>query len=983
MLRKGGVLTLLIVVLAIDAARTVIENVYFGALWGSFFGYFRTGVQEYLQSAVSMAVPKLINLTSGLLVLILIVGRWLPSARQREETAKTSETKFTQKIEKQRQSLILAQSVAKIGSWETDLTTLEVEWSAETYRIFEKDPATFAPTYQKFMELVNPSDRVAVDAAFRRSLDGHENCTIEHRITMPDGREKIVVERWQALVDEDGKLRAIGTCQDITDIRSAEAKATEALELLKVASRAARLGGWSYDALAKRLSWSEETRKIHEVPDDYIPAVDTAIDFYAPEYRSQIGKLLLRCLECGEPFDEVLQIITAKGTRLWVKATGVASRDHADQIIGVHGAFQDISDTVSREESLRLLETAISRLNDIVIVTDAEIDEPGPRIVLVNGAFERITGYSAHEVIGKSPRFLQGPGSQRDVLDSIRECLKSNTSFRGELLNYTKDGREIVLELEIIPIVDARGVASNFVAIERDMSDRKRLAFEKEDMGGRLDTLIREAKVGILVHRNFEPLVVNKELARIFGYSSESDILKLGDARLLFADDEQERISIFNAARMRSEKIPTTYEVAGKKHDGSRVELENRAFTVQWGEGTAVCAMLTDVSGQKRLEEQLRQAQRLEAVGQLTGGVAHDFNNLLLVILGNAEILEEGLAGNTELHNFAVSVQKAALRGADLTGRLLSFARQQPLEPKAIDLNHLLEDMMGLLTRTLGEQVEVKAVYTPGLWLAEVDPSQLENALLNLAINARDAMPDGGILTIEATNADLDVEFTKDKLDLAPGLYVTIAVSDTGTGMSSETMAKVFEPFFTTKDVGKGSGLGLSMVYGFAKQSRGHVSIYSELGKGSTVKLYLPKSGRQVEEQTKSLTANVSRGSEKILVVEDDDLVRGHVEKVLKALGYSVISASNGLEATEILKRTKDFDLLFTDVVMPKGINGPQLAEIAHALYPNLPVLFTSGYTENAIVNRGELDQGALLLNKPYRRAELAEKVRTAIDGKG
>lgn len=979
--RTRGLLTLLILILAIDAARTVIESVYFGALFGSLYGFFEPSVQEYLQSPTLLAIPKLVTLVSGLLVLIVIVGRWLPSAQQREDISRSAEAKLILEIEKQRERLLIAQSVAKVGSWETDLNTLEVEWSPETFRIFEKDPATFAPTHERFLELVDPNDREAVDAAFRKSFDSAELCLIEHQIEMPDGRKKTVVERWKTIVDESGRPRAIGTCQDITDIRSAETRALEALELLKVAGRAARLGGWSFDTASNRLFWSEETRKIHEVPDAFTPTVDAGINFYAPEFRQQIEKAFFTCLERGEPFEETLQIITAKGKRVWVKSIGFARLDHAGRVIGVHGAFQDISDLISREESLLLLETAVSRLNDIVIVTDADIDEPGPRIVLVNDAFEKITGYSKDETIGRSPRFLQGPKTDREVLDRIRNSLESSASFRGELLNYTKSGQEILLELEILPIANARGITSNFVAIERDITERKRLALEREDVGGRLDTLIREAKVGILVHRNFEPLVANKELARMLGYSSESEILQLDDARLLLADQERERISNYNAARMRGESVPAAYEVVGKMRDGSPIQLENRAFPVKWGEGTAVCVMLSDVSAQKKLEAQLRQAQRLEAVGQLTGGIAHDFNNLLLVILGNAELLEERLADDNELHNFAISVQKAALRGADLTGRLLSFARRQPLDPKAIDLSQTLKEMKELLVRAIGEHVDVRTLSSPGLWLAEVDPSQLENAILNLAINARDAMPGGGVLTIESSNVELDSDYTKDKLELLPGRYVLVAVSDTGVGMTSETIAQAFEPFFTTKEVGKGSGLGLSMVYGFAKQSRGHVAIYSELGKGTTVKLYLPKSSRTAAlEQHVVPYESVPKGSEKILVVEDDDEVRSHVEGQLKSLGYEVVSVANGIEATEVLKNTADFDLLFTDVVMPKGVNGPALAEIARRLYPDLPVLFTSGYTENAIIHHGQLDKGTLLLAKPYRRVDLAEKVRAAMD---
>jgi signal transduction histidine kinase/CheY-like chemotaxis protein len=380
------------------------------------------------------------------------------------------------------------------------------------------------------------------------------------------------------------------------------------------------------------------------------------------------------------------------------------------------------------------------------------------------------------------------------------------------------------------------------------------------------------------------------------------------------------------------------------------------------------------------LNRKLQQSQRMEAVGQLTGGVAHDFNNLLTVILGNAETLSDSLEKDPRLRVLADMTAKAALRGAELTGRLLAFARRQPLEPRSTDINKRLADMDSLLRRTLGEQVEIEIVGSAGLWPAMVDPGQLENAILNLCINARDAMPGGGRLTIETGNVHLDADYAAQQGDIEPGRYVMVAVSDTGTGMDAGTLDRAFEPFFTTKEVGKGSGLGLSMVYGFVKQSTGHVRIYSEYGHGTTVKLYLPRADREDDgAEHRRDDIGVETGNEKILLVEDDDMVREHVAGQLAALGYRVVAAQDGSAAIEALKRHDDFDLLFTDVVMPGGMSGRQLAEQAQVLRPGLPVLFTSGYTENAIVHHGRLDADVHLLQKPYRRHDLAAKIRKVL----
>ncbi|MCW5774693.1 MAG: response regulator, partial [Rhodospirillaceae bacterium] len=380
------------------------------------------------------------------------------------------------------------------------------------------------------------------------------------------------------------------------------------------------------------------------------------------------------------------------------------------------------------------------------------------------------------------------------------------------------------------------------------------------------------------------------------------------------------------------------------------------------------------------LDRQLRQAQKMEAIGQLTGGIAHDFNNLLTVILGNAEMLAESLGSNARLRGLAAMTVKAAERGAELTNRLLAFSRRQALDPKATDIDRLIAAMDGLLRRALGEQIEIELVRGGGLWKALVDPGQLESALLNLCINARDAMPSGGRLTIETANVHLDAAYAATQAELEPGQYVMVAVSDTGTGMDGATLERAVEPFFTTKDVGKGSGLGLSMVYGFVKQSKGHLRLYSESGHGTTVKLYLPRADAGEDAAEAPSEAATVPGTGRILLVEDNDLVRENAAAMLSGLGYVVVAVRNGPEALATLQSDSGFDLLFTDVVMPGGMNGRELADRATHLWPGLPVLFTSGYTENAIVHHGRLDRGVNLIQKPYRRQELAAKVRAALE---
>ncbi|MGK7862801.1 ATP-binding protein [Falsiroseomonas sp. E2-1-a4] len=378
------------------------------------------------------------------------------------------------------------------------------------------------------------------------------------------------------------------------------------------------------------------------------------------------------------------------------------------------------------------------------------------------------------------------------------------------------------------------------------------------------------------------------------------------------------------------------------------------------------------------LNRKLLRAQRMEAVGQLTGGMAHDFNNLLTVILGSAELLAERLEHDPDLLQLAETTRMAAERGGELTRSLLAFARRQPLEPRAADLSTEIRRIERLLRRTLGAHVECRFELPAGLPPALVDPSQLEAALLNLMLNARDAMPHGGLLTVEVAEAELDAAYAARNDEVVPGEYLLIAVTDTGQGMTPEVLSQAFEPFFTTKEFGRGSGLGLSMVYGFVRQSQGHVKIYSEPGQGTTVKLYLPRamSPGAARIPPRPIAPRIGGGTESVLVVEDDDMVRAHVAGELTLLGYTVLSARDGREAMEILRGDALIDVLFTDVVMPGGMSGPQLAVSALLLRPGLRVLYTSGYTENAVVHHGRLDPGVVLLSKPYRRQELAEKLR-------
>ena len=577
------------------------------------------------------------------------------------------------------------------------------------------------------------------------------------------------------------------------------------------------------------------------------------------------------------------------------------------------------------------------------------------------------TSIAAGADVGASPKHAPSEASEALLLGALQSMDRglSTANARLRTLNLELEQRvqERTRELQALLLSEQearREAEAGRAAMLREHELRMRLATMLERMGEGFVTIDRDWTI----------TYVNAEAERLCR-ATRAELV----GRNVWEAFPEGRGSAFEAAHQRVLRYQVPVRLL-EHYAPLDLWSDTRVFPTD--EGLAI--YFRDVSHERELEEQVRQAQRLESLGQITGGVAHDFNNLLTVVLGNAEMLTDKLEHEPRLQPLARMIQGAALRGAELTRALLAFARRQPLDPRAVDLNARIVDLQDLLGRALGEHVAIQIETASELPPALVDPAQFENALLNLCLNARDAMPAGGRLVIETAQCTLAAD-AQVQLPLPPGSYLVVSVSDNGVGIAPEHLAQVFEPFFTTKDKGKGTGLGLSMVYGFAKQSGGHVSIESALGTGTTVRIYLPRAANDVAEAVPDLAQRTpSGGRECILLVEDDVLVRRYAGDQLAALGYRVLQAGDGPEALEILRAEEDIDLLFTDIVMPGGMNGRQLADAALALRPRLKVLYTSGYTDNAVVHDGRLDPGVLLLNKPYRRAELALTVRAALD---
>jgi PAS domain S-box-containing protein len=635
---------------------------------------------------------------------------------------------------------------------------------------------------------------------------------------------------------------------------------------------------------------------------------------------------------------------------------------------------QAASERDRHTERERLFTAVVESSNDAIITKELDGTING-----WNRAAERLFGFTAAEAVGNRIDIIVPPDRRAEVREILDRIGRGEAIEHHETLRLHKDGRKVDVSLAISPIRSATGQIVGASKIARDITESKRtqqaLSQEIEERRRIFET----SQDLILVTDTAGKFVqVSPSSMSILGYRPDEMI---GHSAVEFihpGDLDSTREEMRSARRGHQMR---NFETRYVHKDGQAVML---TWMGTWSEPVRRHFFVgRDLTEKQAAEAQFRQAQKMEAVGQLTGGVAHDFNNILTVITGTIGILTEAVADRPQLVAIAKMIDEAAERGASLTKHLLAFARKQPLQPREVDVNALVLETAKLLHPTLGGQIEIAPLLAADAWTALVDPNQLTTAILNLALNARDAMPSGGKLALETNNVYLDDGYANLHNEVTVGNYVMIAVSDTGSGIPAANLEKVFDPFFTTKQVGKGTGLGLSMVFGFVKQSNGHIKIYSEEGHGTTVKIYLPRASGLGQTAAEALASSgIEGGHEVVLVVEDDALVRRYVVTQVQSLGYTTVEASNAAEALDVIGKAATIDLLFTDVIMPGSMNGRQLVDEALKRRPSLKTLFTSGYTENAIVHHGRLDSGVLLLAKPYRKSDLARMIRMALDGR-
>ncbi|SAK86198.1 PAS/PAC sensor hybrid histidine kinase [Caballeronia fortuita] len=613
---------------------------------------------------------------------------------------------------------------------------------------------------------------------------------------------------------------------------------------------------------------------------------------------------------------------------------------------------------------------------------------PDGIVMTWNPGGERIQGYRADEIIGQSfSAFYTDTERASGAPEAALEAAASSGRYVSEGWRLRKDGTRFWAHVVMTALRDSAGQLLGYGKVVQDVSDKK----AAHDAVLQSERSFRLLVQGVIDYAIFmlspdgRVTSWNSGARRIKGYS-EREIVGSHFSRFYTPEDVAAGVPFRGLETARREG---RFEAEGwrVRKDGSRFFAHVVIDAIREnGELVGFAKVTRDITERRRAAELLEQtqralfqAQKMEALGKLTGGVAHDFNNVLQVLRGNLELLESRYGRDNWSAERLGKAIDAVDRGAKLASQLLAYGRQQPLAPLVINPARQLRALDDLLRRALGETIEIESVVAGGLWNIIVDPHQLENVILNLAINARDAMPDGGKLTLELANATLDDEYVSTVPDVKAGQYVMLAVTDTGTGMSREVMERAFDPFFSTKPEGEGTGLGLSMAYGFVKQSGGHIKLYSETGEGTTVRIYLPRSTGTAVEFPPRARGSVKHGEETILVVEDDPQVQSTVVELLTGLGYAVLKANDAEQALAVVASGVHIDLLFTDVVMPGSLRSPDMARQATQMLPGLKVLFTSGYTQNAIVHGGRLDPGVELLSKPYSRQQLATKVRQVL----
>ncbi len=745
---------------------------------------------------------------------------------------------------------------------------------------------------------------------------------------------------------------------------------------------------WKADARLKQIPFVVYTATYTEPQDERLALSLGADAFILKPLEPEVFLARLR---------EILAIATAAGPVLPKKPTGDEKellKVYSETLIrkleektlqleeSNRSLQRDVAERKNTEEALRLLNSAVLQAKESILITDAQLDFPGPRIIFVNPAFTRMTGYAAEEVIGKTPRILQGPRTDKRVLRRLRQKLEQHEVFEGVTIQNRRDGTEYFQEWQVMPLHDDSGNVTHYVAIQRDITERKRTEQALRESEAKFSKIFESSPMAMALSTVDEGryLDVNREFLRILQRTRE-EVIGRTSVELNVWPDAAKRAT--HIAPFKEQGTLRNVELTIRGQSGQITQILWSAETVQIAGESCLLSSLLDVTEQRKLEEQYRQSQKMEAFGQLAGGVAHDFNNILAVIQLQAGLLKLERNLTLKQMEFASEIEDAAQRAANLTRQLLMFSRQQTMQQYDLNLKDVVDNMAKMLRRTLGEQIETEFKFSKEPLFIRADAGMIDQILLNLAVNARDAMPRGGHIIIETTAVDLDELKAAQTPQARPGLFACLSVTDSGCGIPEEILPRIFEPFFTTKEVGKGTGLGLATVFGIVQQHKGWIQVSSEVGAGSTFRVYLPRLARAPDKEASWPSfASIPGGNDTILLVEDEGALRGSVRTTLLRLGYHVLDAANADEAVKIANQHLDeIKLLLTDLVMPGRMNGKELAEQLLRQNPRLKVIYASGYNAETTEKHLWLKPGDNFIAKPFDAKLLAKMVREKLDG--
>lgn len=925
------------------------------------------------QTWVSTTKVPLRN-AQGEIIGTLGISRDITERRQAETALRTSEAQLSNAVK-----------MAHMGHWEYDVARDLFTFNDHFYTMFRTTAGQVGgytmSSAQYAQRFVHPDDLRLVGIEIQKALettDPDYNTQLEHRIIYPDGQVGYITVRIFVVKDEQGRtIKTYGVNQDITERK--EVEKTLATERNRLRALIDNLPDHIYTKDIEGRFTVCNTGEAHHhglsTPNDLLGKTD--FDFYPRELAEQYRADEQAIIQSGQPMiNREERTVDATGNTKWDSTTKVPFCDPQGKIIGLVGISRDITERKRAEETLRQSQERYRLLYEYAPVGIVLADLSG-EVLEVNPSALQILGSPSGEATKGINLLTFPPLIGAGISDAYKRCIETRQTVFGEYPYVTKWGKAIYMQMQFVPISGDQDHVTLVHTIIEDITERKiaekALRESEEKFRGLVEGLT--AAISITDGKRF--FYANPPALKMLGYTTD-EVPRLSFTDIVHPDYKE--LVMKRAAELAAGKdVPKHYELQLLTKSGEGIWVDFSATLINYNGVLALITSAYDISDRKKLEDQLVQAQKMEGIGRLAGGVAHDYNNMLGVIIGYSDLIMKKVNKSKPIYHYVELIGSAARRGADITRQLLAFARREIASPRALDPNNAIETLQKMLQRLIGENVKLTFLPAKNVWNIKIDPTQLDQVLFNLATNSRDAIDNVGTITIETSNTYIDKAYAENRIDFSPGEYVVISFTDTGKGMSKETMKNIFEPFFTTKSKGQGTGLGLSTVYGIVKQNGGSIHAYSEIGVGTTFKIYLPRYEGEVEATEAAQVETAIDGTETVLVVEDQADLLELAKNSLQEYGYKVLTALSPEDGIRLCEEYNDvIHLLLTDVIMPM-MNGKELRDKIQAIKPDIKTVFMSGYTANVIAHQGVLDHGVDFIQKPFSPYALAKKVHEVL----